>query len=252
MRWYLNRQGKIKGLFEKAKILEAISAGRITLDDTLCQEGTEEWIPVRDLGAFAAAAPLPVAEPAAAPPDEPGPIVRANSREPSRAASAGLVWIDRGEKIARLLLWLALAAAMLIAPIEYIKQRRFEAEVRESVRREDLERARREKAAAEAAKAQTEKSIRMSPSGAQLMLLDGSTGRLWFSNVSSRAGVVCVVGIATNPTTKASTESLPACKAITAYATNVEIAVMFAGGELRSVCQGVNCSLRFEDVPDRG
>jgi hypothetical protein len=57
MRWYLNRQGKLKGLFEKAKIIEAISAGRIALDDMLCQEGTEEWIPVRDLGAFAAAAP---------------------------------------------------------------------------------------------------------------------------------------------------------------------------------------------------
>jgi hypothetical protein len=252
MRWYLSRQGNIKGLFEKAKILEAISAGRIALDDTLCQEGTEEWIPVRDLGAFAAAAPPPVADPAAAPPNDPGPPGRAIGREPNPAASAGVVWIDRGEKLARLLLWLALAAAMLIVPIEYIKQRRFEAEVRESVRREDVERARREKVAAEAAKAQAEKSIRMSPSGAQLMLLDGSTGRLWFSNVSSRAGVVCVVGIATNPTTKASTESLPACKAITAYATNVEIAVMFAGGELRSVCQGVSCSLRFEDVPDRG
>jgi hypothetical protein len=92
----------------------------------------------------------------------------------------------------------------------------------------------------------------MSPSGPQLMLLDGSTGRLWFTNVSSRAGVVCVVGIATNPTTKTSTESLPACRSITAYATNVEITVMFAGGDLRSVCQGVSCSLRFEDVPDRG
>jgi hypothetical protein len=252
MRWYLSRQGKLKGLFEKAKIIEAISAGRIALDDTLCQEGTEEWIPVRDLGAFAAAAPPAEAEPDATPSNDPSPPVPSQHQESSRTAGPGLVWIDRGEKIARLLLWLTLAAATLIVPIEYIKQRRFEAEVRESVRREDGERARREKAAAEAEKAHAEKSIRMSLSGPELMALDGSTGRLWFTNVSSRAGVVCVVGIATNPTTKASAESLPACKPITAYATNVEIAVMFAGSELRSVCQGVTCSLRFQDVPDRG
>ncbi|MES1184507.1 MAG: DUF4339 domain-containing protein [Myxococcales bacterium] len=252
MRWYLSRQGKTKGPYEKDKIIEAISAGHIALDDTLCQEGTEDWIPVRDLGAFAAAAPPPVVEPATVAPSNPGPPVQATRREPDRAAGAGVVWIDRGEKIARLLLWLTLAAATLIVPIEYIKQRRFEADVRDSVRREDAARAQREKAAAEAAKAQAEKSIRMSLSGPELMLLDGSTGRLWFTNVSSRAGVICVVGIATNPTTKASAESLPACKAITAYATNVEIAVMFAGGELRAVCQGVACSLRFQDVPDRG
>ena len=57
MRWYVSRQGETKGPYDKADIIKAVAAGQIGLDDTLCQEGTQEWLPVRDLGAFAAAAP---------------------------------------------------------------------------------------------------------------------------------------------------------------------------------------------------
>jgi len=57
MRWYVSRQGKSKGPYDKADVVAAVRAGQIGLDDTLCQEGTEEWIPVRELGAFATAAP---------------------------------------------------------------------------------------------------------------------------------------------------------------------------------------------------
>ena len=56
MRWYVSRKGKIKGPFPKGEIIAAIEAGKIGLDDTFCQEGSEEWLPMRELGAFASAA----------------------------------------------------------------------------------------------------------------------------------------------------------------------------------------------------
>lgn len=68
MRWFVSRNGKTKGPYDKADIISAVSAGQIGLDDTLCQEGTDEWIPVRDLGAFAAVVPpAAVLEPKTAP-----------------------------------------------------------------------------------------------------------------------------------------------------------------------------------------
>lgn len=261
MRWYVNRKGKTKGPFDKADVISAVAAGQIGLDDTVCQEGTEDWIPVRELGAFAAAAPsttvveapaamnprgeIPTAvpKPSASALETPAAIVA------RRADGGRTAWIEHGEKLARLLLWLALAAAVVIVPIEYVKHHRLEAAARESVRQEGIKRAKEEKAAAEVAKAESEKIKRLPLSSFRpvLTLLDGTIGRLWITNVSERSGVVCVIGIATNPVSRGTSESLPACKAIEPYASNVEISVMFAGGELRPMCRDVTCSLQFEE-----
>jgi len=154
-------------------------------------------------------------------------------------------WIDRSEKVGRLILWLVLAAAVLLVPIEYIKQRRVEAALRETVRKEEVQREKAEKEKAERSERLPFDSFKPA-----LRLLDNATGRLWFSNVSSRTGVVCVAGVATNPTTRMSTESLPACKVVTPYASNIELAVMFAGGDLRVICKDVTCDLAFKEVGD--
>ena len=250
MRWYVSRHGKTKGPYDKADIIAAIGAGQIGPDDTVCQEGTEEWLPVRDLGAFAAAvpvAPLATASQVAAEPTG-APTARAEKAPSRRAVSERpepMVWIDRCEKVGRFVLWLVLAAAVLLVPIEYIKQQRAESALREAVRKEELLRAKAEKEKAEKSERLPLESMRPA-----LTLLDGATGRIWFSNVSARSGVVCVAGIATNPTTKQTSESLPACKLITPYASNVELTVMFAGGDLRVICKDVTCGFTFKEVPD--
>jgi hypothetical protein len=79
--------------------------------------------------------------------------------------------------------------------------------------------------------------------------LSNATGQLWFTNVSPRVGFVCVRGVATNPTTQKTSQSLPACQEVGAYASTVRMTVMFAGGELANVCQKSQCDLRVEDVP---
>lgn len=156
-----------------------------------------------------------------------------------------MIWIDRFEKIARIILWLVVAAAVLLVPIEYIKQQRVESALREAIRKEDLSRARAEKEKAEKSDRLPLESLRPA-----LRVLDGVTGRLWFSNVSNRTGVVCVAGVATNPNTKQTSESLPACKVVTPYASNIELAVMFAGGDLKVICKDVACDINFKEVPD--
>jgi hypothetical protein len=250
MRWYVSKHGETKGPFDKTDIIAAITAGQIGPDDTVCQEGTEDWLPVRELGAFAAAVPLKPMEavvPAAVEPAARAPSVQreALSRRSATGGPNGILWIDRSEKVGRLVLWLVLAAAVLLVPVEYIKQRRVEAELRETVRKEEIQRARTEKERAERSERLSFDSFKPA-----LRFLDNATGRLWFSNVSNRTGVVCVAGVATNPNTKMSTESLPACKVVTAYASNIELAVMFAGGDLRVICKDVTCDLAFKEVPD--
>lgn len=248
MRWYVSRQGKTQGPYDKADIIAAIGAGKIGPEDTVCQEGTEDWLLVRDLGAFAAAVPAPapvtsVPQPAkTVTAQRPGEDV---GRVANTERGGAMLWIDRVEKLGRLVLWLVLAAAVLLVPIEYIKQRRAEAGMRELVRKEDLQRAKTEKEKAEKSDRLPFESFRPA-----LQLLDGSAGRLWFSNVSNRSGVVCVAGIATNPSTKQSTESLPACKLVTPYASNIELTVMFAGGDLRVICKDVTCNIGFKEVAD--
>jgi hypothetical protein len=59
-----------------------------------------------------------------------------------------------------------------------------------------------------------------------------------------------VAGIATNPNTKETSESLPACKVVTPYASNIELTVMFAGGDLRVLCKDVTCGFSFKEIPD--
>jgi hypothetical protein len=155
-------------------------------------------------------------------------------------------WIDRLEKVGRLVLWLTLASAVVLVPLGYINLRQAAEREREEATRRigELER--------QAATPPKESRLLLASMGLSMRALDqdDSTGRVYFSNVSPRSGVVCVGGTATNPTTNKTTSSLPACKPAAAYATNVVIEVMFAGGDLNAVCKGVSCAFSIKDVPD--
>jgi hypothetical protein len=162
-------------------------------------------------------------------------------------------WIDRIEKIGRVILWLSIASACVIAPIEYVRLHKTEVELREAARQADEEL----KAAEKAEKAAHEPhrlafaSMRAHFMSALVPSAPGEQGKVWFTNVSPRTGIVCVYGVATSHTTKRESTSLPTCTSIAAYAAPVHLSLMFAGGDLLDVCpkQG-DCDLTIEDAPE--
>jgi hypothetical protein len=162
-----------------------------------------------------------------------------------------MLWIDRLEKLGRLLLWLALAATIVLVPIGLAKERRTEADTVARVK--DATRASEEKLAAlEKSQADKTQRITLASIGTWLSALsvDSATGQMWFTNVSPRAGYVCVVAEATNPTTHATSLSLPGCAEVPAYASGVRITVMFAGRDLSDNCKAGACSLSIKDAAE--
>lgn len=158
-----------------------------------------------------------------------------------------MIWFDRIEKLGRMVLWLSLASAVVLVPIAYIRQRGVESELAEAARKE-------QQALATKAKEDAERSDRLSLAsmGSFFTALNESaaTGSAWFSNVSARSGIVCITGIAKSPSRNMTIESLPACKQIQPYATNVDMHVMFAGGDLAALCKGATCTFSVKEAPD--
>jgi hypothetical protein len=163
--------------------------------------------------------------------------------------------LDRIEKGGRLVLWLSLASACLIAPIEYARQHRAEVEMQEARRKADDEREKQKADEERKTKEATGENDRLTLAsmGAFLRRLDYSTGEghVYFTNVSPRAGYVCLVGSARNNTTKAETTSLASCQHVAPYGSGVTMAVNFAGGELRDTCPNGNasCDFNFVEAP---
>jgi hypothetical protein len=157
-----------------------------------------------------------------------------------------MLWIDRLEKLGRLVLWLVIAMVLVVIQVAYSNHRRAEAELRES-----LQEARAELVEMSKPKAKKPTRLAIASMGTFMsgLNLSNSTGQLWFTNVSPRVGFVCVRGMATNPATQKTSRSLPACQEVGAYASTVHMTVMFAGGELAEVCQKSRCALRIEDEP---
>jgi hypothetical protein len=85
--------------------------------------------------------------------------------------------------------------------------------------------------------------------GAFLVSLGATQGQIVFTNVSSRSGFLCVVGVARNRATGKSTSSIPACKAVSPYDSTVALSMMFAGGEMGTVCPNSSCDLEVRDAP---
>jgi len=160
------------------------------------------------------------------------------------------VWIDRIEKLGRLVLWLALAAAVVIVPIEYVNHKheesKAEAELKEAVKKAEAKADELEKAKAPSPR------ITLASMGTVLSGISYSkaTGSVLFTNVSSRTGVLCIVAVAQNPETKETSESIPACQEVGAYASAVHVSAEFASGELANTCPRANCLLTFKEAPE--
>lgn len=163
---------------------------------------------------------------------------------PARRA-LDMAWFDRVEKVARSALWLAIASACVIVPVAYVKSRRAEADLREELRgaAERL---------AEASKEKPPKPVpvlKIASMGRTISGLAKSEGHVVFTNASPRAGVLCLVGVATNPTTQATVTSLAACHEVSAYASAVHMTVLFPGREIEETCAKAPCTLTFNDAP---
>jgi hypothetical protein len=154
-----------------------------------------------------------------------------------------MLWFDRIEKVGRFVLWLSLASAVVLMPLTYINfKRSAELQQEESAR----------EAARKASEPPKDNRLRLDSMGSIMTALNvpAATGRVWFSNVSSRTGIVCIVGTATNPNTNMTTDSLPSCKQISSYATGVEMQMMFADRDVAEICKATSCRLSIKDVPD--
>jgi hypothetical protein len=162
--------------------------------------------------------------------------------------------IDRIEKIARLVLWLALSSAVVILPIAYISHKAEEtkaevalAEVKDAVKKAEAK-------AEELEKEKKNKSnrITLASMGTFLSWISyaKAEGNLVFTNVSARAGVICVVGMAQNVETNEKAESIPACQEVGPYASTVHVPLAFAGGDITGTCPKSNCKLTFREAPE--
>ena len=159
-------------------------------------------------------------------------------------------WVDQVEKLGRLLLWVALGTAVLIVPIEYVSHKR-EATKAEEELKDAVKKAEEKADALEKAK---EKSPRIALASVGTFLsgisYSKAQGSLLFTNVSSRSGVMCVVGVAQNPETKETAESIPACQEVGPYASAVHVSVEFASGDMANTCPKSNCLLTFKEAPE--
>jgi hypothetical protein len=155
--------------------------------------------------------------------------------------------IDRLEKTGRLVLWFTLAAACMLVVLGYAKQQ--ESLMSAAASLHAAEQHRTEAKQKEEERGPTRLTIKSMGSAFSSFNEDRATGEVWFTNVSPRSGVVCVVGVATNPNTQQSQHSLASCEAVTPYAT-VKMKVMFAGGDLDTVCKGAKCAFQILDEPN--
>ncbi len=158
--------------------------------------------------------------------------------------------IDRFEKLGRLVLWLVISGVLVIAfavvPLKLVKRSQAEFELRErlSAAEENLVKA------LEPAKPSIE-VLTLKSMGAMLRGLNHSDaiGRVWFTNVSPREGVLCAVGSAKNDTSGDAAESLAACTEVTPYSSG-KIELTFAGSELSTTCPGgTGCTFSLADAP---
>jgi hypothetical protein len=149
-------------------------------------------------------------------------------------------------------LWLSIASACVIAPIEYVHLHKTEAELREAARKADEELKAAEKAEKAAHEPHRLSFASMGTFMSGLVPAAGvDQGKLWFTNVSPRTGAVCVYGVATNHTTGRSSSSIPSCASVAAYGSEVRLSLMFAGGELLDVCPKLgDCDMAIHDAPE--
>ena len=238
MRWYVEQNGKISGPFGPEALRTLIANGEV---DNSCRvrsvnEVGDTWRPPGEVPELGASLPMNLSFPPAS-----APLVHAD-----RAT----LNIERLEKVARSLLWLTLAATTVAVPLALAKERRAEADTHQRIA--DATRAAEQKLASfERASADKNARLTLASIGNRLTTLstENASAQLWFTNVSARAGYVCVIGEVTNGATHALATSLPACAQVSAYSSAVHLTVMFPASDLNAACKGGPCSLQMKDAP---
>ncbi len=100
-------------------------------------------------------------------------------------------WIDRAEKFGRVVLWLSLAAACVIVPIEYVGAKRAEARAVTKAEADLQDALRKAEARADGLhKELHHERLTISSMGGYLSEISyaSAQGNLWFTNVSGRTG----------------------------------------------------------------
>lgn len=244
MRWYVERNGKIRGPFAKDALREMVAIGEI---DASCRlrsvtDASDTWRSLEEVPEIGAPRAISSILPPLPPSSEQTvPIARQHIDRTT-------INVERAEKFGRMLLWLALAATIVMVPLGLARERKTEADTLARIK--DATRASEEKFAA-LQQATSDKALRIPldsiGNGLTSLNTTNATGQLWFTNVSPRAGHVCVVGEATNLSTHGVTRSLPACAEVPAYASAVHMTVSFANDDLTNNCKP-GCALRFTDA----
>lgn len=160
------------------------------------------------------------------------------------------MWLDRIEKVGRLVLWLAISSACVIAPIVYIRALAAEADAKDAAKKAEAEDAKKKAADELEAKSCKTRRLSLSNMGEYLKGLAGAQGQITFTNVSPRGGVLCVYGEAKNRTTLMSTTSIPSCKEVGPYDSTVTVDMMFAGHDVSAICSNAACDFEVKDAPE--
>jgi hypothetical protein len=154
------------------------------------------------------------------------------------------MWIDHLEKLGRLLLWLTIVSAFVIVSLGYAKHDRAEGELRIALQKAKDQ-------LADAMKPKPIERLEITSMGTFLYGLNQATGigHVTFTNVSPRSGILCVYGRAKNPATARGINSLPACQQVQPYASLVDMKLLFASGDVDSICGRTKCEIDIADEP---
>jgi hypothetical protein len=161
-------------------------------------------------------------------------------------------WIDRLEKLGRLVFWLTLAGVCVVGLRSVLARANTMNELRNELSQV--------RASVEAAASRRPEPapvpiprLSLESMGVTMRTLDvgAATGRLFFSNVSSNAGVLCAVATVSSAA-GAHTESLPECLHVGAYETGKHLVFHFARQALERICKEGDCEINIRNRADEG
>jgi hypothetical protein len=139
------------------------------------------------------------------------------------------------ERIARTILWLVISAILIAVPVAMLKNK---TEVDSLQKKMDEALLAADEKIQEFSKEEEPKLFSLKKIGTHLsgLNLQSAEGMLTFTNISEETGILCLQGIAENPSTKEIATSLPFCRDIQPFESNITISFQFAGGEIRDKC----------------
>ncbi len=157
-----------------------------------------------------------------------------------------MTMIDKIEKVGRFVLWVTMAACFALVPLGVYRYRVAAEASAERERQEAREQAET------AARLKAERPPRMTLAGMGPLLTAfeprRAQGHVWFTNVSSKSGPLCIRGTATNPATGQRSQSIPACIEVGPWASTVHLVLMFADGDVANVCGKGTCDLTLAEA----